>query len=167
MLFSHKLAQDILNEREHSFRRTRSRRLYTVLNYNYLIFPTTLGIFFYRTPSLPYQKQFFPVWVTVADHSNKKVLYQLTRITGYYAYLVTDNAPWTVETVALFVCSLASLIAQLPPYACVWGMCLPIRPFGDAQRPKSCTFRTLSVCLVTKGTNFQVLPHTFERENPY
>jgi hypothetical protein len=43
------------------------------------------------------------VWVTVADHSNKKNLYQLTRVTGYYTYLVTDNAPWTVKTVALFV----------------------------------------------------------------
>jgi hypothetical protein len=60
MLFSHKLAQDILNEREHSFWRIPSWRLYTVLNYNYLIFPTTLGIFFYRTPSLPYRKQILP-----------------------------------------------------------------------------------------------------------
>ncbi|KAL4805108.1 glycosyltransferase family 2 protein [Aspergillus unguis] len=108
-------------------------RLYAVLNWNYILCPLTL---------LP-------------------VYYCLRRLAGitYWVVVPPDNSrDWT--TAAHLAITVLCLVSQFPPYAVLLGMCLPLRPFSNKQGPKWRKFRSLRVCLVTKGTNFEV-PYPF------
>ncbi|KAL4878172.1 glycosyl transferase family group 2-domain-containing protein [Aspergillus karnatakaensis] len=106
-------------------------KLYDILEYNWVVFPLThLATYF--------------------------LLRELVKVTGYYA-LVTQDDAWETSTTIHFVMNIFFLIAQFPPYASVWGMCLPLRPRENKENPKSRTFKTLRVCLVTKGTNFDTV----------
>lgn len=45
------------------------------------------------------------------------------------------------------------LVAQMPPFGQLLGLCLPMRPKKFAPGPKMRRLETLRICLVTKGTN--------------
>ncbi|PYI04605.1 hypothetical protein BO78DRAFT_166604 [Aspergillus sclerotiicarbonarius CBS 121057] len=105
-----------------------SNRIYSILQYNYLVFPCTLLLTFYGVRSL-------------VDY------------TGYYAQ-VSDGG-WTRSATIHAVLSAFFFFIQLPPYANTLGLCLPMQPFKYSKGPKTRRLGTLRVCLVTKGTNVQ------------
>ncbi|KAJ9386718.1 CAZyme family GT2 [Paecilomyces variotii] len=115
-----------------SFLQRRSRRLFNVLDYNWIIFPLTFTALLYA-------------------------LYQLTVYTGLQQRIVDRNALWTVDCLILSIPFLPLVLTQRPPYAALWGLLLPARPFAYARSPKRRSFRSIRICLVTKGTNFQTV----------
>ncbi|KAL3470109.1 glycosyl transferase family group 2-domain-containing protein [Aspergillus californicus] len=116
-------------KRPRSNRSYLERKLYAVLQYNYIIFPFTHLLTFY-------------------------LIHQLAYVTGY-TVISDDNWNWT--TTIHFLLNICFLIGQLPPYASLWGMCLPMQPYENQQAPKSRAFKLLRICLVTKATNFQTV----------
>lgn len=75
---------------------------------------------------------------------------------GVVEAVVKPGVLWTPDCTIIAIVLVPFLIAQVPPYFILWGLCLPIRPFSYANSPKQRTFRSLRVCLVTKATNVQV-----------
>lgn len=69
--------------------------------------------------------------------------------------IVKPGAYWTRDCTILAIVTVPFLLAQMPPYYILWGLCLPIRPFSYANSPKQRSFRSLRVCLATKATNVQ------------
>lgn len=77
-------------------------------------------------------------------------------MSGYYNFILAEDGSWDWSTVVCVLLNITNIISQLPPYASVLGLCLPMRPFRYAQAHRRRTFQTLNVCLVTKGTNLKV-----------
>ncbi|KAL4955421.1 glycosyltransferase like family 2-domain-containing protein [Aspergillus filifer] len=109
-------------------------KFYDVLQYNWMIFPVTQLLVFHA-------------------------LYKLVEVTGHYVIVSKDNS-WDWTTIAHFALNFIFLLAQFPPYAALLGLCLPMRPRANKEKPKWRAFKTLQVCLVTKGTNFQTVLNT-------
>ncbi|KAF9889665.1 hypothetical protein FE257_007173 [Aspergillus nanangensis] len=105
-----------------------SNRIYSILQYNYIVFPCTLSLIFYG-------------------------LRRLVDYTGYYAH-VTDEA-WTRSATIHAAFTALFFFMQFPPYANTLGLCLPMQPSKHTKGPKTRRLGTLRVCLVTKGTNVQ------------
>lgn len=80
----------------------------------------------------------------------------MTEISGYYKFIVAESGVCNWSTVVCVLFNMISILAQLPPYASVIGLCSPMRPFRYARAPRRRDFRALNVCLVTKGTNSKV-----------
>lgn len=119
--------------------------LYSILNYNYIIFPLTLLSTFYGTTcAIP------------LEPANLTAISKFVQKTGYYYVTPSETNDWNWATAIHIALNAFFLLAQCPPYAHVWGLCLPMRPFEYAQAPKRRAVRALRVCLVTKGSNFQV-----------
>lgn len=74
--------------------------------------------------------------------------------------IVKPGVYWTNDCTIIAIVTVPFLLAQVPPYYILWGLCLPIRPFSYANSPKQRSFRSLRVCLATKATNVQVGPLT-------
>ncbi|KAF9888880.1 hypothetical protein FE257_008250 [Aspergillus nanangensis] len=113
-----------------------SNRIYSILQYNYILFPCTLLLTFYALRRL-------------VDH------------TGYYAE--TTEKSWTRSATIHAALTVFFLIIQIPPYANTLGLCLPMRPFRHSKGPKTRRLGTLRVCLVTKGTNVQTAVNSARR----
>ncbi|KAJ5328787.1 hypothetical protein N7452_009177 [Penicillium brevicompactum] len=103
-----------------------TNRVYNILEYNYIVFPLTLILTFYAF------KQF-------------------TCVGGYYLEVAEDG--WSKSSI-FHVCVMTMfLVAQMPPFGQLLGLCLPMRPNNFASGPKTRRLETLRICLVTKGTN--------------
>ncbi|KIW17395.1 hypothetical protein PV08_04589 [Exophiala spinifera] len=78
---------------------------------------------------------------------------------GYEALVVEYDAnfQWNWTTLVCCIANAVFVAAQLPPYASIWGLCLPMRPNIHSQSPRQRSYSSLKVCLVTKGTNFQTV----------
>lgn len=72
--------------------------------------------------------------------------------------IVKPGVYWTRDCTILAIVTVPFLLAQMPPYYILWGLCLPIRPFSYANSPKQRSFHSLRVCLATKATNVQASP---------
>ncbi|KAJ5780347.1 hypothetical protein N7457_005507 [Penicillium paradoxum] len=70
-------------------------------------------------------------------------LYHITIWTGLYTRLVQPDILWTPDCTILAIVYAPFLLAQLPPYSILWGLCLPVRPFTYAKSPKKRVFREL------------------------
>lgn len=76
---------------------------------------------------------------------------QFSSTGGYYVDVTEDG--WNKSTV-FHVCAMTMfLVAQMPPFGQLLGLCLPMRPNKFASGPKTRRLETLRICLVTKGTN--------------
>lgn len=139
------------------YKTSKSYRMFTVLNYNYVIFPATLAVVFYcKLISTSNPTDFI-----LLTKFGQKVLYQLVHFTEYQVIVVAKNYQgWNFAAKIHFLTNLFCLLGQLPPYASIFGLCLPMKPFAYARSPKRRSFQTLRICLVTKGTNFQVETNT-------
>ncbi|KAJ7300588.1 glycosyl transferase family group 2-domain-containing protein [Mycena albidolilacea] len=109
----------------------RTTTLYKILEYNYLIFPPALVLTFYVCYA------FFR--------------FQLDKLG------VSTAGDWDWTTVVHVLLTSICTFTQVPPYANVWGLCLPMHPFAYARAPLKRSFKTLRICLVTKGTNFETV----------
>lgn len=123
--------------------------LYAVLNYCYALFPLTLALAYYCCRP--------KVLLATVSLTIRSGTVKLTRSTSYYGLAVSTNGDWDWTTVIYFLVNLFFNLTQLPPYANTIGLCLPSRPYQYSQKPRRRSFRTMNVCLVTKGTNFQVI----------
>ncbi|KAF9878423.1 cre-bre-3 protein [Colletotrichum karsti] len=112
--------------------RTRKDLYTTITKYNSYIFPFTLAA------------TFFTLW-------------KLAHVTHHYGNAVSPNNHWNWATIFQTALLAVGLIAQMPPYVSVIGLCMPMRPAANAQAPVKRDFRSLRVCLVTKGTNFDTV----------
>ncbi|TDZ32179.1 Beta-1,4-mannosyltransferase bre-3 [Colletotrichum trifolii] len=107
--------------------------LYTTMTrYNHCIFPLTLATTFC-------------------------LLWKLAHLTYYIDNAVTTNDRWNWTTILQAALMFFGLVAQMPPYASVFGLCTPMRPDSYAEAQAKRDFRSLRVCLVTKGTNFDTV----------
>lgn len=86
------------------------------------------------------------------------MLWKLAKTTSHYDNSVSANNQWNWATILQTALMFFGLVAQMPPYVSVLGLCMPMRPGSYAQAPAKRDFRSLRVCLVTKGTNFDVSP---------
>ncbi|KAJ5864995.1 uncharacterized protein N7529_006911 [Penicillium soppii] len=109
-----------------------TKRFYERLSYNWAIFPLTVAISFVA-------------------------LYRVSTWTGLYDMVVQQGVLWTTDCTVIAIVHAPFLLSQLPPYSILWGLCLPMRPFAQADSTKKRVFRELKVCLVTKGTNVQTV----------
>jgi len=82
--------------------------------------------------------------------------YKFVQITEYYYITPSETNDWNWATAIHIILTGFFLLSQCPPYAHIWGLCVPMRPFKYAEAPKQRKFGVLRVCLVTKGSNFQV-----------
>lgn len=81
---------------------------------------------------------------------------KLAHISGLYKAVVSETDEWDLKTILYILLNICLLVTEAPPYARLWGLCLPMKPFRYAQAPRVRDFRNLRVCLVTKGTNVEV-----------
>lgn len=130
--------------------KSRTRKLYAILDYNWAIFPCTATILFLGEPEHDLVNG--PPPLTEVQIG----LYEISIWTGAYHEVVVPDARWTPDCTVLAMILGPFLLFQLPPYYTLWGLCLPIRPFAYAKASKKRPFRSLRVCLVTKATNVQV-----------
>ncbi|PYI10671.1 hypothetical protein BO78DRAFT_414308 [Aspergillus sclerotiicarbonarius CBS 121057] len=107
-----------------------SNRIYTVLEYNYIVFPITLGLLFY-------------------------IFKKAIDVTGYYVSVFEDG--WNRSAIVHAVLYGLFLLLQMPPCGNTLGLCLPMRPNKLSTHPKTRRLGTLYVCLVTKGANVQTV----------
>ncbi|KAJ6559523.1 glycosyl transferase family group 2-domain-containing protein [Mycena capillaripes] len=105
--------------------------LYKILEYNYFIFPPALVLTFYACYA------FFPFKLDKLD--------------------VSAAGDWDWTTLVHVLLTSICTFNQVPPFANVWGLCLPMHPFFYARAPLTRSFKTLRICLVTKGTNFKTV----------
>ncbi|KAK6223826.1 cre-bre-3 protein [Colletotrichum tabaci] len=85
------------------------------------------------------------------------LLWKLAKTTSHYDNSVSANNQWNWATILQTALMFFGLVAQMPPYVSVLGLCMPMRPGSYAQAPAKRDFRSLRVCLVTKGTNFDTV----------
>ncbi|KAK1855445.1 cre-bre-3 protein [Colletotrichum chrysophilum] len=112
--------------------RTRKELYHTIIKYNYCVFPISLGLTFC-------------------------LLWKLAYVTNRYQNAVAVDNQWNWATILQTSLLFFGLLAQMPPYVSVWSLCMPMRPGSHAQGPAKRDFRSLRVCLVTKGTNFDTV----------
>ncbi|KAF4835263.1 Beta-1,4-mannosyltransferase bre-3 [Colletotrichum tropicale] len=112
--------------------RTRKELYHTIIKYNYCVFPISLGLTFC-------------------------LLWKLAYVTNRYQNAVAVENQWNWATILQTSLLFFGLLAQMPPYVSVWSLCMPMRPGSHAQGPAKRDFRSLRVCLVTKGTNFDTV----------
>lgn len=130
----------------------RSRHVYRIFNHNWIFFPITILLHYWGARIIFPLLKVFGLTFTI-------VIYRLCTYFGIWAINVENNVFWTADCTRLLLIRLASLFGQIPPYACVLGLCLPMFPFEYQTKPKLRNFRYLRVCLVTKGVNREVRPY--------
>lgn len=147
-----------------------------VIQYNSCIFPFTMAATFYRTSCCLLPNHHFPPWYPLYPPSEPPiwsrsnlgadtlfffcthwpVFWKVALATGWYELVARPNDQWNWFTVFQTVLTVLCLLTQGIPYVTVWGLFMPMRPDSYAQAQVKRDFRSLRVCLVTKGTNFKV-----------
>lgn len=122
--------------------------LYKILEYNYFIFPPALVLTFYGT--VISRRAFAP-----RSFLGCLVCYAFSRF-KLDKLDVSAAGGWDWTTVVHVLLTSICTCIQVPPYSNIWGLCLPMHPFANSRAPPIRSFKSLRICLVTKGTNFEV-----------
>ncbi|OCL13070.1 glycosyltransferase family 2 protein [Glonium stellatum] len=122
-------------QKRQKFENHRSEALFRVLEYNWIICPIGLTICFFLS------------YFTISR-------YLLIRT------VIDYSTWWTSDTLICVLLGAPTHLSQIFPFGYALGVCWPINPFEYRKKPKTRAFKSLRLCLVTKGDNAQTVLNT-------